>query len=265
MATLRLQGEGGYHPRKQTSNPRHPSVDFFHSPVAVWVNSAPQPKRWGPRAHRGSIQPKTARNRLREHHIRPCRPYVHTLLLPRHRAECLRWSRAHLRWSLREWEAVLFSDESRFSLDHSDGRIMVYRRMGERYQDARVRQRRAFGGGSVMVWGGISAHSRTPLVIIDGNLNAQRYPEEVVRPHVLPFVCGQRRSMIFQQDNARPHVARLNMNFLRHENVLVMAWPSMSPDLSLTEHVWDEMDRSDRWRQMRFCLWWKWQALHNKW
>ena len=29
-------------------------MDFYHSPVAVWVNSAPQPKRWGPRAHRGS-------------------------------------------------------------------------------------------------------------------------------------------------------------------------------------------------------------------
>ena len=38
----------------KTSNPRHPSVDFYHSPVAVWVNSAPQPKRWGSRAHRGS-------------------------------------------------------------------------------------------------------------------------------------------------------------------------------------------------------------------
>ena len=59
MATLRLQGEGGYHPRKQTSNPRHPSVDFYHSPVAVWVNSAPQPKRWGPRAHRGTANERT--------------------------------------------------------------------------------------------------------------------------------------------------------------------------------------------------------------
>ena len=29
-------------------------MDFYHSPVAVWVNSAPQPKHWGPRAHRGS-------------------------------------------------------------------------------------------------------------------------------------------------------------------------------------------------------------------
>ena len=30
-------------------------MDFYHSPVAVWVNSAPQPKHWGPRAHRGTL------------------------------------------------------------------------------------------------------------------------------------------------------------------------------------------------------------------
>ena len=194
------------------------------------------------------IHPRTVRNRSLEHHIRPRRPCVRTLLLPRHCAERLRWSRAHLRWRLREWEAVLFSDESRFNLDHSDGRIMVYRRVGERYQDACIRQRRVFGGGSVVVWGDISAHGRTPLVIIDGNLNAHHYLEEVVRPHVLPFVRGQRRNMTFQQDNARPHIAHLIMNFLRHENVLVMAWPSMFPDLSPIEHVWDEMDRRLRQR-----------------
>ena len=120
---------------------------------------------------------------------------------------------------------------------------MVYRRVGERYQDACIRQRREFGGGSMMVWGGISAHGRTPLVIINDNLNAHRYLEEVVRSHVLPFVRGQRRNMTFQQDNTRPHAACLIMNFFRHENVLVMAWPSMSPDLSPIEDVWDEMDR----------------------
>ena len=69
------------------------------------------------------IHPRTVRNRLHEHYIRPRRPCVRTPLLPLHHAERLRWSRAHLRWRLREWKAVLFSDESRFSLDHSDGRI----------------------------------------------------------------------------------------------------------------------------------------------
>ena len=194
------------------------------------------------------IHTRTVRNRLREHHIRLPRPCVRTLLLPHHCAERLRWSRAHRRSRLREWEAVLFSDESRSSLDHSDGRIILYGRVGKRYQDACIRQRRAFGGGIVMVWSGISAHGRTPLVIINGNLNAHHYLEEVVRPQVLPFVRGQRRNMTFQQDNARPHVAHLIMNFRRHENVLVMAWPSMCPDLPPIEHVLDEMDRRLRQR-----------------
>ena len=194
------------------------------------------------------IHPRTVHNRLCEHHIRPRQPCVRTLLLPRHHAERLRWSRAHQRWRLREWEAVLFSNESRFILDHSNGRIMVYHSVGERYKDACFRQRRAFGGGSVMVWGGISAHGRTPMAIINGNRNAHRYLKEVVRPNMLLFVRGQRRNMTFQQDNARPHVARLIMNFLWHENVLVMAWPSMSPDLSPIEHVWDKMDRRLRQR-----------------
>ena len=212
------------------------------------------------------IHPRTVHNRLHEHHIRPRRPCVSTFLLPRRRAEHLRWSRAHLRWRLREWEAVLFSDESRFSLDPSDGRIMVYRGVGERYQDACIRQRRAFGGGSVMVWVGIAAHGRTPLVIINGNLNEHRYLKEVVKPHVLPFVRGQRRNMTFQQDNARPHLVRLIMNFLRHEKVLVMAWSSMSPDLSPIEHVWDEIDRQLRqWPNQPVTLQGLGEALQEVW
>ena len=98
------------------------------------------------------IHPRTVLNRLREHPIRPHLPCMRMLLLPRHRAECLQWSHAHLRWRLREW----------FSLDHSDGWIMVYRRVVERYQDACIRQGRAFSGGSVMVWGYRSPWQDTP-------------------------------------------------------------------------------------------------------
>ena len=192
-----------------------------------------------PGLHR--IHPRNVRNRLCEHHIRPRRPCVRTLLLPRHRAERLPWTRAHLRWRLKEWEAVLFSDGSRFSLDHSDGRIMVNRRVGERYQDAYIRQRHAFGSGSVMVWGGISAHGRTPRSLL-----MAIWMHTATWRRLLDRTCCPSsvvREGTWQQDNARPHVVRLIMNFLRHENVLVIAWPSMSPDLSPIEHVWNEMDR----------------------
>ena len=42
-----------------------------------------------------------------------------------------------------------------------------------------------FGGGSVMVWSGISADTKTPLVVIRGNLNAERYLNEVLATQVV--------------------------------------------------------------------------------
>lgn len=195
------------------------------------------------------ISGRTVRNRLRDYGIRPRRPCVRPLLQPRHRQARLQWSRNHLRWRLAQWQGILFTDESRFHLDGSDGRQRVYRRVGERYRDQCISQRRYYGGGSVMVWGGITAHGRTPLVLVEGNLNAQRYRDEVLRPHVVPFIRGQARHMTLQQDNARPHVARVAMDFLRQENVQVMEWPAMSPDLAPIEHVWDEMGRRLRQRQ----------------
>ena len=48
---------------------------------------------------------------------------------------------------------------------------------------------------------------------------------------------------MFQQDNARPHVARVMLNFQTHNNVQTLPWPAVSPDLSPIEHLWDEMER----------------------
>lgn len=53
---------------------------------------------------------------------------------------------------------------------------------------------------------------------------------------------------MLQQDNALPHTARATTQFLTANNVNVMEWPSMSPDLSPIEHIWDELDRRVRAR-----------------
>ncbi|GFW29674.1 transposable element Tcb2 transposase [Trichonephila clavipes] len=46
---------------------------------------------------------------------------------------------------------------------------------------------------------------------------------------------------IFQQDNARPHTARVAQDFLRHFQTLPL--PARSPDLSPVEHVLDQLKR----------------------
>ena len=90
--------------------------------------------------------------------------------------------------------------------------------------------------------GGITAHGRTPLVVVAGNLTRIRYQDEIAQPYVIPFIQAQ-ANVTFQQDNARPHVARVVRDYLTQLNVDVLPWPAVSPDLSPIEHVWDEMGR----------------------
>jgi hypothetical protein len=64
----------------------------------------------------------------------------------------------------------LFSDESKFNLKFSDGRVRIYRRRRERFADGCVKETDRFGGGGVMVWGGISHVGKTNLKIVVGTL-----------------------------------------------------------------------------------------------
>ena len=47
----------------------------------------------------------------------------------------------------------------------------------------------------------------------------------------------------FQQDNARPHVARIVQAFFQRRRVSLLPWPARFPDMSPIEHVWDMVGR----------------------
>ena len=95
-----------------------------------------------------------------------------------------------------------------------------------------------------MVWAGVTADRRTDLVVVPGILTGQRYIDEILRPHVVPFLRPMGNNGIFQDDNAWPHRARIVDGFLQANNVRRLEWPAMSPDLSCIEHVWDVLGRA---------------------
>ena len=206
----------------------------------------------------------TILRRLRDGGLRAYRPLRGAILTPLHRRNRQIWTQEHVRWSQRRWNRILFSDESRFLIRRIDGRERVFRRRGQRFHQAHIRQVDRFGGGSVMVWGGISAHHRTPLVTIQGNLTGQRYCDEILRPHVQPYM--EQHGGMFQHDNARPHAAIVCQNFFQAHQIDVLDWPSRSPDLNPIEHLWDEIDQRIRNRphpvQTRQELE---AALHEEW
>ncbi|GFX15914.1 transposable element Tcb1 transposase [Trichonephila clavipes] len=117
-----------------------------------------------------------------------------------------------------EWKEVVFTDESRIRPQHHDDQIRVWRHRGERMLYSCVMHRLTGPAQGIIVWGGIGYHSCTPLVRITGTLNCQRCISEVLEPIVLPYLQGF-ATAIFQQDNARPHVARIVQRFFVNHQV----------------------------------------------
>jgi hypothetical protein len=121
--------------------------------------------------HNRHIHPKTVRNQLREFGLRARRPYFGFPLTRARRARRIAWLAAHgpRQFPMRQWRQVFFTDESQFTLFCPN-----CRRRGEHFADACVLERDRFGGGSVMVWGGISHGLKSLLIVIANNSNRRK-------------------------------------------------------------------------------------------
>lgn len=187
---------------------------------------------------------ETARRRVVSAGYHARRAVVTIPLTAIHKRNRLSWAREHLEWNSEQWRSVLWTDESRFTLDFNDGRILVRRKKNERFADCCIKQHDRYGGGSVMIWCGIWWEGRTDPVIIDGSLTGVRYLHEIIEQYIIPNVT--KHNLILQQDNARPHTAKIVADALCTRNVPVLPWPARSPDLSPIEHAWDDLGRRVR-------------------
>ncbi|GFT90055.1 transposable element Tcb2 transposase [Trichonephila clavipes] len=85
------------------------------------------------------VSSQTVCNRLHEGGLYVRRLMVCIPLTPRHRAARRRWAAEHRDWEQHDWSQVLFTDESRFSLECDTRRVLVWRDRGTRNNPAFVR------------------------------------------------------------------------------------------------------------------------------
>ena len=190
------------------------------------------------------ISSQTIRRRLHASNLRARRRATHPRLTAEQRACRYRWAREHSLWNFQNWRHCLFTDESRFRLYTSDGRILVWRERGQRYSESVMSPTTLFGGGSVCVWGGICYNGRTDLVVlINETMTAIRYRDRIIEPIIVPFFGAIGEQFVFIDDNARPHRAGIVNDRIEYHGITRMEWPPCSPDMNCIEHMWAEMSR----------------------
>ncbi len=157
-----------------------------------------------------TISNQTVRRRLHEigfyGRVARKKPYVNKAS----RLKRLRYVKIYPNKDMDFWKHVIWSDESKFNMFGSDGKVIVWRVPREEFQRECTVPTVKHGGGNVKVWGCFAWNGMGNLVFIDGNLTGEMY-KDILQNNLFQSAkkLQLNRQMVFQHDNDPKHTAHV--------------------------------------------------------
>ena len=145
------------------------------------------------------------------------------------------------------WEKIMFSDESKFNIFKSDGRILVWRKPNTEMDELNLQATMKHGGGGLMVWGCMASSGVGELIFIDEIMDKYVYLN-ILKQNLLKSTqkLNLPRDFYFQQDRDPKHMAYIVRQWIIYNTAHTLNTPPQSPDMNPIEHVWNELEKRIR-------------------
>ncbi|KAG1442998.1 hypothetical protein G6F55_012800 [Rhizopus delemar] len=147
--------------------------------------------------------------------VKPQKPLLQWLPKPfaQNIMKRLQWAKSHQHWTVDDWKRIIFSDETKQTVKHE--------------------------GGNIMVWSCLTWKSIGWIADVGHRMNSEGYLE-VLKDDLLKTmeIYGLDSSnIVFQQDNDPKHISKIVKEWINQQPFEELEWPSQSPDLNPIENM----------------------------